>query len=71
MEWTGGFWFGEPPGDCDATRTVAGPDYDKFFGCHLGPDAGPLATGCDCLDLDDDGDVDLVDLAEFARRFNN
>jgi len=65
----GGFWFGEPLGDCDATGTVDQFDYEDFFGCQNGPGVNPGVAGCDCLDLDSDGDVDLIDFAEFAVAF--
>ena len=66
---TGGFWFAEPAGDCDATGTVDLLDYADLFDCLLGPDI-PLATpDCDCFDFDNDNDTDLQDFSVFADSF--
>lgn len=62
---SGGFWFTEPPGDCDATGLVDLFDYEDLSGCLLGPDLNTGPAPCDCLDIDDDGDIDLFDFAEF------
>lgn len=62
---SGGFWFSEPPGDCDATGLVDLFDYEDLSGCLLGPDLNAGPAPCNCLDIDDDGDIDLFDFAEF------
>jgi len=52
-----------PPGDCDGDGDldlddVSGPT--GFVACQAGPGGG-LAPGCECADLDEDGDSDLGD----------
>lgn len=65
---TGGFWFEQPPGDCNSTGSVNLFDYDAFEACLSGPDGG-VAEGCACFDMDASGDVDLVDFALFQDSF--
>lgn len=65
---TGGFWFEEPPGDCNSTGGVNLLDYDDFESCMLGPDAG-VAEGCECFDVDASGTVDLLDFAVAQTSF--
>ncbi len=65
---TGGFWFEEPPGDCNSTGTVNLLDYADLEACLLGPDIG-FGAGCQCFDTDFDGDNDLVDFAAFQVNF--
>lgn len=69
LELVGGFWFGEPAGDCDATGIVDLFDYEDFFSCQGGPGAPVGLMGCDCLDLDGDQDVDLQDFAMLMEAF--
>jgi hypothetical protein len=64
FELTGGFWFEQPLGDCDASGIVDLGDYADLAACLLGPDGG-LSTGCHCFDFDADGDNDLVDFSVF------
>jgi len=52
-------------------------DYAKLADCHAGPDTPPSPSGemtaqqcLDCFDIDLDGDIDLLDVAEFAVDFN-
>jgi hypothetical protein len=56
------------PGDCDIDGGVDFADFESAAACAAGPDLAP-ATGCACFDLDDDGDVDIGDLARFAPGF--
>jgi hypothetical protein len=69
FELTGGFWFEEPPGDCNSTGGVNLSDYDDFDGCLSGPDGGLLLPECICFDLDSDDDVDLSDISLFQSAF--
>ncbi len=66
---TGGFWFEEPPDDCNSDGWVDLIDYDDFDGCLLGPGSGLPLSECNCFDLDGDNDVDLSDIAQFQRAF--
>jgi hypothetical protein len=55
-------------GDCDGDGSL---DYDDFLNlcdCLHGPDHG-LGFGCSCNDLDNDGDVTVLDAAEFQARY--
>lgn len=50
-------------GDCNQDGVVDGDDFALIAVCFAGPDSGPLGEGCQCGDLDDDGDIDLADIA--------
>lgn len=65
---TGGFWFPFGPGDCDADDDTDLDDYGKLKACLAGP-GSPVAQECNCLDLNDDGNIDLKDLAGFQNAF--
>ena len=72
---TGGFWFPLAPGDCNVDGGVNLFDYDAFEAClSSGGPAGPGAPGldpeCVCYDLDQNGTVDLLDVAELQRSFS-
>jgi len=69
FEITGGFWFEVPPGDCTNDGGVALTDFVNFDGCMAGPGGDPGSARCNCLDFDGDGDVDLLDMAEFQASF--
>ncbi len=43
-------------------------DWDLLETCLFGPDGG-MNMGCLCIDLDEDGDVDLLDFAQFQDEF--
>jgi hypothetical protein len=43
-------------------------DFSSLAACLAGPDV-PAAAGCACYDFDDDGTVDLEDLAAFQLVF--
>ena len=66
---TGGFWFAEPPDDCNSDGWVDLIDYDDFDACLSGPDGGLPVTGCNCFDRDADNDVDLSDVFQFQSAF--
>lgn len=68
---TGGFWFPVVTGDCNVDGAVTGNDYVEFEGCVSGEGGGLPMTDCTCSDFDNDGDVDLVDYAEFVLSFSN
>ena len=68
FELTGGFWFEEPPGDCNGTGGVNLLDYDEFESCLSGPDVS-VVEGCECFDVDHSGSVDLVDFAVAQTSF--
>ena len=69
FELTGGFWFEEPPDDCNSDGWVNLLDYDDFDDCLSGPDGGLPFPECNCFDLDDDDDVDLSDIRQFQHGF--
>jgi len=66
---TGGFWFEEPPHDCNSDGRVNLVDYDDFENCLSGPDGGLPLPECNCFDLDGDRDIDLSDIARFQVEF--
>ena len=61
---TGGFWFEQPPGDCNATGIADLLDHGDFTDCLSGPGGGLLMPDCNCFDIDSDNDADLFDAAE-------
>ena len=61
---TGGFWFEEPPGDCNATGMADLLDHADFADCLTGPGGGLPTPDCNCFDVDGDNDADLLDFAE-------
>lgn len=61
---TGGFWFEQVPGDCNADGGVNSFDYGGFEPCMAGPD-GPMAAGpCRCFDANRNSVIELADFAE-------
>jgi hypothetical protein len=64
----GGFWFEEPPSDCNSTGGVDLPDHSDFELCLSGPDLS-VADGCECFDVDHSGTVDLRDFAVTQESF--
>lgn len=48
-------------GDADGDGDVDASDHAEFIACLSGPGGGYAAPGCENLDVDEDGDVDLVD----------
>ena len=55
---------GVVPGDCDLDGDADLDDYADLEACVSGPGGG-IDPGCTCFDFDDNGDIDLVDLATF------
>lgn len=68
FEMTGGFWFEEPAGDCNADGSVSLMDYAGFVSCVTGP-VDTVAETCRCFDLDRDGAVDLHDFGRLQITF--
>ncbi len=66
---TGGFWFEEPPGDCNSTGGVNLLDFGGLVACVSGPNGGLADPSCACFDLNADDDVDLEDAGKFQRQF--
>jgi hypothetical protein len=55
-------------GDCNHDLAVDLVDYEAFAACHLGPQAG-LNEECECVDLKQEGNVDLADFRLFQILF--
>ena len=64
-----GFWFPAAPGDCNIDGTTDLIDFQSFHSCVSGPRGG-ATPGCNCYDIDEDGDIDLSDVASFQRTFD-
>ncbi|HRX85015.1 MAG TPA: GEVED domain-containing protein, partial [Phycisphaerae bacterium] len=56
-------------GDCTHDGIVGLADHLVLGACMTGPNQGPMAPGCECIDLDVDSDVDLRDFALFTQIF--
>ncbi len=65
---TGGFWFEQPPGDCNATGIADLLDHADFADCLTGPGGGLPTPDCNCFDVDGDGD--LFDAALIQESFS-
>jgi hypothetical protein len=70
FELSGGFWFPLSLDDCNGDGWVDLVDYDDFEGCLSGPGGGLPLPECNCLDLDGNSDVDLLDVRELQNAFN-
>jgi hypothetical protein len=59
-----------PPQQTDLAKN-GGPaaDVGALAQCFTGPSAGRLGSGCDPVDFDHDGDVDLEDYGVFQRDY--
>ncbi len=68
---TGGFWFEQPPGDCNATGIADLLDHADFADCLTGPGGGLPMPDCNCFDVDGDNDADLLDFAELQVAFRS
>jgi hypothetical protein len=68
---TGGFWFEQPPGDCNADGLVNLLDHGDFVPCLDGPGLTWTDPACRCFDLDRDDDIDLRDFAVFTGAFRD
>ncbi len=65
-----GFWYEEPSkGDCDADGAVDLVDWQTFILCMDGPGTPYPVPACECVDHDDDGDVDLLDAGKSQVAF--
>ncbi len=64
---TGGFWFEQPPGDCNATGIADLLDHADFADCLTGPGGGLPMPDCNCFDVD----ADLLDFAELQVAFRS
>jgi hypothetical protein len=67
----GGFWpFVQValPGDCDGDDDIDMTDFAYVANCLSGPVLWP-GDDCACSDIDDDGDADVADLAQFQQAF--
>jgi nitrous oxidase accessory protein NosD len=60
--------YNPDPGDLDGDGVVDIDDLVILSDCLIGP-AGGIPAGCDDADLNQDGNVDLLDFAEFQRLF--
>jgi len=67
---TGGFWFGQSPGDSNEDGGINLFDYRDLEACTSGPEGGLPDPSCAFFDMDDDQDVDLADVGEFQRVFS-
>ena len=59
---SGGFWIEHTATDCNDDGTVDLIDHEALATCLTGPDVG-IADGCECLDVDRSGMIDLHDVA--------
>jgi len=60
----GGYEFGIGDYDCDQSVNLG--DFAQWEACLTAPGGGPIATGCEAFDFDNDNDVDLEDFGGFA-----
>ncbi len=63
----GAYEFGAGDFNCD--RMVDSMDFAALAACFTGPGGGPVSSQCKIADFDNDGDVDLEDLASFQNVF--
>lgn len=61
-------WQATHSGNCDGNGVINAADFNALAACMTGP-AGGLGGGCDCADIEIDGDVDLADFAAFQTAF--
>ncbi|MCP4589345.1 MAG: hypothetical protein GY842_01240, partial [bacterium] len=58
------------PGDCTGDDIIDLDDYAVFHACiDSGGPGGGLSSGCECVDMDNDIDVDLADFRIFQAVF--
>lgn len=67
---TSGFWFLPALGDCNLDGGINLYDYGAFPDCMTGPVGGESGPECLCLDLHQDGAIDLHDFARLQRRLS-
>ncbi len=58
------------PGDWNGDGAADLADYEHYLACVSGPDADGVRSGCEPLDIDSDGDVDLRDFGAFQSLLN-
>jgi hypothetical protein len=54
-------------GDANGDGLIDASDYTFLYNCSTGPGGGPVLPGCNSVDFEGDGDVDLKDFAAFAN----
>jgi len=59
---SGGFWFELAPTDCNDDGIIDLLDHASFTRCLAGPGGG-VPNGCECLDVDASGAIDLRDFS--------
>lgn len=69
LELNGGFWFPITPGDVNEDGLVTLVDFASFDVCMTGP-AGVIDPGCEHLDFNNDGRVDIADVWLFQLGFS-
>jgi hypothetical protein len=57
-------------GDVNGDGRIALMDYSRFAACETGPSAD-APDGCECMDFDGDGDVDLLDFLSLQMAFTS
>jgi len=55
------------PGDGNGDGIVDAADWPWFDACMTGPESGPNPSGCEIMDVEPDGDVDLADFARIQQ----
>ncbi len=63
----GAYEFGVGDFNCD--RMVDSMDFAALAACFTDPGGGPVRSQCRTADFDNDGDVDLEDIASFQNTF--
>ncbi|MDO8631170.1 MAG: LamG-like jellyroll fold domain-containing protein [Phycisphaerales bacterium] len=63
----GAYEFGAGNFNCD--RSVDSVDFGALAACLTDPGGGPVTSQCKIADFDNDGDVDLEDIASFQNTF--
>ncbi len=69
LQLSGGFWFPQSAGDCNADGSVNLFDYQAFAECVTGPGGSLPEASCACFDADVDRDVDFADFGSLQTGF--
>lgn len=64
----GAYEFGIGDYNCDQTIDLS--DFAYWASCMTGPGTASYAPGCEAFDFNGDDDIDLLDFAEFQKRFD-